>query len=83
VSASGISKVNGIDGLAGFEPIVEVDDVEGCYLYVEMLTTVNQEQKNIAQILLEYLLLGLQSIENENTEFIQIKTITEKEEEQT
>ncbi len=38
-----------------------------------MLTTVNQEQKNIAQILLENLLLGLQSIENENTEFIQIK----------
>ncbi|NRE40765.1 ribosomal-processing cysteine protease Prp, partial [Enterococcus faecalis] len=28
--------------------------------------------------LLENLLLGLQSIENENTEFIQIKTITEK-----
>ena len=57
---------------------MEVDDVEGGYLYVEMLTTVNQEQKNIAQILLENLLLGLQSIENENTEFIQIKTITEK-----
>ena len=51
---------------------MEVDDVEGGYLYVEMLTTVNQEQ-NIAQILLENLLLGLQSIENENTEFIQIK----------
>ena len=65
VSALAISTVNGID-------------VEGGYLYVEMLTTVNQEQKNIAQILLENLLLGLQSIENENTEFIQIKTITEK-----
>ena len=75
VSALAISTVNGIDALAGFEPIVEV---EGGYLYVEMLTTVNQEQKNIAQILLENLLLGLQSIENENTEFIQIKTITEK-----
>ena len=78
VSALAISTVNGIASLAGFEPIVEVDDVEGGYLYVEMLTTVNQEQKNIAQILLENLLLGLQSIENENTEFIQIKTITEK-----
>lgn len=78
VSALAISTVNGIDALAGFEPIVEVADVEGGYLYVEMLTTVNQEQKNIAQILLENLLLGLQSIENENTEFIQIKTITEK-----
>ena len=45
VSALAISTVNGIDALAGFEPIVEVDDVEGGYLYVEMLTTVNQEQK--------------------------------------
>ena len=75
VSALAISTVNGIDAKAGFVPIVELDDG---YLYVEMLTTVNQEQKNIAQILLENLLLGLQSIENENTEFIQIKTITEK-----
>ena len=25
---------HGIDALAGFEPIVEVDDVEGGYLYV-------------------------------------------------
>ena len=39
VSALAISTVNGIDALAGFEPIVEVDDVEGGYLYVEMLTT--------------------------------------------
>ena len=78
VSALAISTVNGIDALAGFEPIVEVDDVEGGYLYVEMLTTVNQEQKNIAQILLENLLFGLQSMENETTEFIQMKTITEK-----
>lgn len=46
VSALAISTVNGIDALAGFEPIVEVEDVEGGYLYVEMLTTVNQEQKN-------------------------------------
>lgn len=45
VSALAISTVNGIDALAGFEPIVEVEDVEGGYLYVEMLTTVNQEQK--------------------------------------
>lgn len=34
VSALAISTVNGIDALAGFEPIVEVDDVEGGYLYV-------------------------------------------------
>ena len=78
----GVIVFAGEDADAIFEQLleadVEVEDVEGGYLYVEMLTTVNQEQKNIAQILLENLLLGLQSIENENTEFIQIKTITEK-----
>lgn len=36
-----ISIVNGIDVLVGFELIVEVDDVEGGYFYVEMLIIVN------------------------------------------
>ncbi|MGK0552282.1 ribosomal-processing cysteine protease Prp [Enterococcus faecalis] len=78
VSALAISTVNGIDALAGFEPIVEMNEDEGGYLYVGTLSTINQEQKNIAQILLENLLLGLQTIEKENLEFIQINTITEK-----
>jgi uncharacterized protein YsxB (DUF464 family) len=78
VSALAISTVNGIDALAGFEPIIEMNEAEGGYLYVETLASINQEQKNIAQILLENLLLGLQTIEKENLEFIQINTITEK-----
>jgi len=55
-----------------------MNEDEGGYLYVGTLSTINQEQKNIAQILLENLLLGLQTIEKENLEFIQINTITEK-----
>ncbi|MFD1900438.1 ribosomal-processing cysteine protease Prp [Enterococcus termitis] len=78
VSALTISTVNGIDALAGFEPIVETNDDEGGYLYVEVLSNANQEQTNIAQILLENLLLGLQAVEQENLEFIQVKTINEK-----
>ena len=78
VSALAISTVNGIEALAGFEPIIETNEDEGGYLYVEVVSKINQEQKNIAQILFENLLLGLQSIETENIEFIQIKTITEK-----
>jgi uncharacterized protein YsxB (DUF464 family) len=77
VSALTISTVNGIDALAGFEPIVETNDDEGGYLYVEVLSNANQEQTNIAQILLENLLLGLQAVEQENLEFIQVKTINE------
>lgn len=78
VSALTISTVNGIDALAGFEPIVETNEDESGYLYVEILSKINQEQTNIAQILLENLLLGLQAIEQENLEFIQVKTINEK-----
>lgn len=78
VSALAISTVNGIDALAGFEPIVEMNETEGGYLYVEMLSSLNQEQTNIAQILLENLLLGVQSIEQDNSDFIRIKTINKK-----
>ncbi|AIM24752.1 ribosomal-processing cysteine protease Prp [Melissococcus plutonius] len=79
VSALAISTVNGIDALAGFEPIIETKDEQDGYLYVEMITKMTQEQANIAQILLENLLLGLQSIEQEYTEFIQIQTFNNKE----
>ncbi|MFK4566433.1 ribosomal-processing cysteine protease Prp [Enterococcus sp. UD-01] len=78
VSALTISTVNGINALAGFEPIVETNEAEGGYLYVEMIEHTNQEQTNIAQILLENLLLGLQAVEQEHNEFIQVKTINEK-----
>lgn len=48
------------------------------YLYTEVTSGMTQEQNNIAEILLENLLLGLQSIEAENSEYIQIKTINDK-----
>ena len=78
VSALAISTVNGIASLAGFDPIVDVNEEDGGYLYTEVSSIMTQEQTNIAEILLENLLLGLQSIEAENSEYIQIKTITDK-----
>jgi len=76
VSALAISTVNGIEALAGFEPIVEeADETEGGYLYAEVLLKITQEQSNIAQILLENLLLALQAIEAENLDYLKIKTI--------
>ena len=78
VSALAISTINGIDALAGFEPIVEMNEIEGGYLYAEVVSGMTQEQNNIAQILMENLLLGLQSIEAENTEYIQVDTNTQK-----
>ncbi|MGX7329131.1 ribosomal-processing cysteine protease Prp [Enterococcus bulliens] len=74
VSALSISTVNGIEALAGFEPNVVVDNEAGGYLSMELPFSKNQEQTNIAQILLENLLLGLQAVQNENSDSIQIKT---------
>ncbi|MBO1305044.1 ribosomal-processing cysteine protease Prp [Enterococcus sp. 669A] len=75
VSALAISTVNGIDALAGTQPIIDADEVEGGYLYAELVSGLTQEQTNITQILLENLLLGLQAIELENDQYIQTKTI--------
>lgn len=76
VSALAISTVNGIDALAGVQPIIEVNEEEGGYLYAELPKHLSQEQHNISQILLENLLLGLQAVQNENSENIQINTNT-------
>lgn len=76
VSALAISTVNGIDALAGVEPIIDEVDAEAGYLYVEMPTDITQEKANIAQILLENLLLGLQAVQEENSDYIQIETLS-------
>lgn len=78
VSALAVSTTNGIESLAGFTPIVDTKDTDGGYLYVEMLgdDDISQEQKNIATILLENFLLGLQSTEQEYQDFVEVETIT-------
>lgn len=74
VSALSISTVNGVDALAGFQPLVEVDEEEGGYLRFELISDITQEQLNISQILLENLLLALKMMQEEHSEFIQIQT---------
>lgn len=75
VSTLAISTANGIEALAGFTPLVDIAEEAGGYFYMELLTDVTQEQLNIAQLLLENLLLGLQAVADEYPEYIQIQTI--------
>ncbi len=72
VSALTTNAVNGIDRLAKFQPIVEVEQVEGGYLYVEMKTDITSEQFFIAQLLLKNLIYGLIDIETQYPKFINI-----------
>jgi len=63
--------------LAGVAPKVEADNENGGYLLVTLPSRLTQEQSNIAQILLENLLIGLQSVQEEYNDYIQIKTTKE------
>jgi uncharacterized protein YsxB (DUF464 family) len=78
VSALAINTVNGIDALAGVTPMIEADEVNGGQLFVEIPSHLTQEQTNITQILLENLLLGLQDVQKENNQFIEIQTLTKQ-----
>lgn len=74
VSAVSIGAVNGIEALAGFEPQVDADEVNGGHLVVTMGQPVTGEQRHIAQILLENLLLSLTAIEENYGDYIHVKT---------
>ncbi|MCI1985616.1 MAG: ribosomal-processing cysteine protease Prp [Lactobacillus sp.] len=74
VSAVAIGAVNGIEALAGFEPGVDADEVNGGHLVVTVDQTQTGERQHIAQILLENLLLSMQSIAESYGDYVQIKT---------
>ena len=64
--------MNSIEKLAGYQPIVEVDEVEGGYLYMEVVEDLTKEQENTTQILLNSLLLGLEDIQSEYQDFLAV-----------
>ena len=72
VSALAITTVNSIEKLAGYQPIVDVDEVEGGYLYFEVVRDVTEVQAHKTQILLNSLLLGLEDIQSEYQDFLAV-----------
>ena len=73
VSALAITTVNSIEKLAGYQPIVEVDEVEGGYLYMEVVENLTKEQEHTTQILLNSLLLGLEGIQEEYPNYLTVQ----------
>lgn len=65
VSAVSIGAVNGVEALAGFKPAEKADEVHGGHLQMALTPTINGEQLHISQILLENLLLELQTIQDQ------------------
>lgn len=76
VSALAFSTINGIEALAGFTPIVEIDMANQGYLYLELYDDITDEQTLKSQLLLENLLLGLQGLEQEYSDYLSLKTLT-------
>ena len=74
VSAVSFGAVNGIESLAGFEPDVIADEVHGGHLQMAIKTAITGEQLHISQILLENLLLELQSIQDQYPDRLTITT---------
>ena len=73
VSALAITTVNSIEKLADYRPIVDVDEVEGGYLYVEVVRDVTKVQAQTTQILLNSLLLGLEGIQEEYPNYLTVQ----------
>lgn len=72
VSALTFGATNSIEALAGFQPLVEMDEENGGHLYVEVIQDINREQSHIAQILLDSLLLSIGTIVEEYPEYVKI-----------
>ena len=73
VSALAITTVNSIEKLGGYQPIVDVDEVEGGYLYLEVVRDVTKVQAQTTQILLNSLLLGLEGIQEEYPNYLTVQ----------
>lgn len=73
VSALVIGTTNSIFALSGVSPLVETnEEVEGGYLYVELISELTEEQLRISQILLESLQLSLIGIVEEYPDYVKL-----------
>lgn len=72
VSALVLTTVNSIERLASYQPVVEVDEQNGGYLYFETLTNLTSEQEYITHILLQNLLYGLEDIQEQYASYLSI-----------
>lgn len=73
VSAVSFGAVNSIYALCEIELIIDQAD-EGGYLHVTLPSSINRNMKEKAQLLLEGMLISLQTIEREYSKFIKIES---------
>lgn len=76
VSALAITTANNIERLAHYQPIFEIDNDNGGYLYIEVISDLTQNQKDITQLLIEQLYLSLKhDIVMEYPDFVSVEIV--------
>lgn len=74
VSALALTTINSIEALAGYQPIVSIDQDQGGYLYCEILSDLSPESSKISQTLLQSLLIGLEGIQTSYGSYLKLST---------
>lgn len=73
VSAVSFGVVNAIDALCKIDLVIEQEN-EGGYLHVSIPNDINQELSEKVQLLLDGMIISLQTIEREYSQFIKINS---------
>ncbi|MGT2846676.1 ribosomal-processing cysteine protease Prp [Streptococcus massiliensis] len=79
VSTLAINFVNSIEKFAGYEPKLELNELEGGFLRIEIPIDLPPHQREMTQLFFESFFLGLATLaeDEESSEFVQTKVITE------
>lgn len=75
VSVLATNTCNGIERLANYQPIVDVEETLGGFLYVEILDDISEEATFITQILVQNLYDGLQDVAKEYPDFVKVTVV--------
>ena len=77
VSTLAINFVNSVEKFAGYEPNLELNEIEGGYLKVEIPQDIPSHQREMTQLFFESFFLGMANLSEDSSEFVQTRVITE------
>lgn len=76
-STLAINFVNSIEKFAGYEPDLELNEIDGGYFRVQIPTDIPPHQREMSQLFFESFFLGMANLAENSSEFVQTKVITE------
>ncbi|GGE26693.1 ribosomal-processing cysteine protease Prp [Streptococcus himalayensis] len=77
VSTLAINFINTIEKFAGYELNFELNEEEGGFLRIEIPDDLPSHQREMTQLFFESFFLGLATLSEDSSEFVQTRVITE------